>query len=240
MWRPERRRSGTAALALALGLGLVALASGPAHAAEGVRQTVTARFTATYPGVLTGLAVTAAYTDGATPAGSPHALVHVSDGLPPGTTVDTADVAQCHAGDAEFALAGAGACPAASIVGTGHVTLDLGLPGGAGRVDTAVTLVNAGREILFVGREPRTGVSLVDHGLLVGPRIEIAIPRIPGLGAEGAVVLREDFVITRASRLLRTPPACPRTTRRWVFRRGHTYGDGVTQTARVALPCRRR
>jgi hypothetical protein len=164
----------------------------------------------------------------------------VSDGLPPGTAVDTAGVAQCHVSDAEFTLAGAGACPPASIVGTGHVTLDLGLPGGAGQVQTAVTLVNAGSEILFVGREPRTGVALVDHGRLDGSRIEIDIPRIPGLAAEGATVLREDFTITRASRLLRTPATCPRRSRRWVLRRGHTYGDGVTQTARVSLPCRRR
>lgn len=240
MGRPERRRGGTVLLALAL--GSAAIVSGPAGAASsgGPRQAVTARFTATYPRVLTGLAVTAAYTDGATPPGYPHALVHVSDGLPPGTGVDTANVAQCHANDAEFALAGAGACPVASVVGTGHVTLDLGLPGGAGHVDTQVSLVNAGRELLFVGREPRTGVALVDHGLLVGSRIEIDIPRIPGLGAEGAVVLGEDFVITRASRLLRTPARCPLTTRHWVFRRGQTYGDGVTQTARVALPCRPR
>lgn len=226
------------AVAGAAALALAGAAPGRAAAdADGVRQVVTARFTTAHPGALTGFALTAVY-DGASTAR--HALVHVSDGLPPGTAVDTAGVAQCHAGDAEFTLAGAGACPPASIVGTGHVTLDLGLPGGVGQVQTAVTLVNAGSEILFVGREPRTGVALVDHGRLDGSRIEIDIPRIPGLAAEGATVLREDFTITRASRLLRTPATCPRRSRRWVLRRGHTYGDGVTQTARVSLPCRPR
>lgn len=209
-----------AVLALAGAAPAGAAPAGAAADADGVRQVVTARFTATYPGALTGLALTAVYAGGEEASTVRHALVHVSDGLPPGTVVDTAGVAQCHASDAEFTLAGAGACPPASIVGTGHVTLDLGLPGGAGQVPTAVTLVNAGSEILFVGREPRTGVALVDHGRLDGPRIEIDIPRIPGLAAEGATVLREDFVITRASRLLRTPATCPRRSRRWVFRRG--------------------
>lgn len=204
----------------------------------GVRQTVTATATTTRTGAPMGVTVTARYTDGATPPGRPHSLTHASDGLPVGTTVDTSGVPQCHAADATLILMGAAACPAASIVGSGHVTLDDGLPAPLGALPIDVTLINAGSQIWFLGREPRTGIGLAYHGILHGATIEIDIPSLPGLGPEGTVVTQEDFTITRASHLLRAPRTCPRTGH-WVFRRGHTYADGVIQTARVALPCRR-
>jgi hypothetical protein len=224
-------------LSTALG-ALLALAAGciatPARAAP--RQIVTASFTTTVPGAATGLNVAAAYGGG----GQPYGLVHVIDQAPAGTVIDNSGIPQCTANEAVLILLGpAAACPSRSLVGTGVVNLDLGLPDGLGRLTTDVTLINAPGAILFFGREPHTGVALVERGAISGTAISVTIPQIPGLGPGlDAWIDNERFSITARSGLLRTPAHCH--TGGWTFHRSHGYVDGVTQMVGVPLACRRR
>lgn len=220
----------TAAVVLALG-------APAAHAgsAGGERQHVTAAFTTARPNTPTGVTVTATYSDGGSGKGLPHALRRVSDGLPQGTVVRSQQIPKCTANDLILMVAGPAACPKGSVVGTGSVLIDFGI-GALGRLKTTVSLINTGPEILFLGREPNTGIGLVDHGMLRGSAIEVTIPNLPGASAEGAAVDMESFTITKASGLLVSPPACP-VSGHWTFLRGHTYGDGVTQNAAAPIPC---
>lgn len=204
--------------------------------AGGVRQVVKASFTTARTSAPTGVQVSAVYVP-ASAGGLPHSLRHVSDGLPVGTTLRAATTPKCAANDLELMILGPSACPQGSVVGTGTVLIDFGI-GPPGRLDTSVTLINSGKEILFLGREPHTGIGLVDHGVIHGSTIEIDIPQLPGASAEGASVDMESFSITKSSGLLVSPARCPRS-RHWTFRRGHTYGDGVTQFAEAPIPCRR-
>src|SRR5581483_6180894 len=110
------------------------------------------------------------------------------------------------------------------------------LPGALGAVTTDLSLINAGGQILFLGRESRTGIGLVDKGTIDGSSIDIPIPALPGLGPEGAWVSSETFTIPASSGLLVSPATCP-PSRQWTFHRTHTYADGVTQTVAVPLRC---
>lgn len=133
-------------------------------------------------------------------------------------------------------LLGPTACPAGSIVGTGYAVFDFGAPDGLSRLNTKITLINAPGQIWFFGQAD--GIGLLDHGLIKGSTISVAISRLPGLGKEGGVVDSEQFTITAASGLLTTPKTC--TKAGWIFHRIHTYADGVTRVAKVKIRCVRR
>ncbi len=219
-------------MSLAAGAALLLLAM-PAGAPAAERQTVTAKGTTKTPGAPLGVTVHAVYA-AADGDAHPHALRHVSDDLPPGTTIRAQDIPKCTASELELTVRGAAACPQGSIVGRGEVHTNLGL-GGFGRLVTDVTLINAGTEILFLGSEPRTQVKLVQHGILRGRNIDVDILKIPSTSSEGAWLEEETFSLEGRSGLLRAPTTCPTGT--WTFTRVHTYGDGVIQTTRAPMPC---
>lgn len=232
------RRRSTTVVAVALALGGCVMTGAAASAAGfgGARQTVTAAFSSSAPGTPTGLTLTAVYGDGLTPPGPPTvALVHVDDGLPPGTVIANGAVPQCTAAAAELIASGPSICPAGSIVGSGSAEIGVGLPSGVGRVTVPLTLINAPGHLLFLGRFPALRLGMIDTGTIDGATVAIPIPHIPGLGVGGAVVDAEQFSISAGSGLLRTPAACPAAG--WVLRRTQAYADGVVQVTRVVLPC---
>ena len=203
-------------------------------AATAARQQVSATFTSHRPDTHTGVTVTATYTHGDVPA--PYALVHADDSLPAGTTINNKQLPRCTANIDQFELLGPSACPAASIVGSGYAVFDFGVPFGLSRLHVKITVINAPGQIWFLGQVD--GITQLERGGIDGSAISINVPRLPGLGKEGAVIDHEQFTITAASGLLTTPKTC--TKAGWVFHRTHTYVDGVTQVAKVKIPCSRR
>jgi hypothetical protein len=191
------------------------------------------------PGTTASRHVETDFVDPADPEGKPAPLSHVHVELAPGTVVDTGAVPECAASDAELMVAGPGACPPESVVGSGAVDIDTGFPGDARQLVADITFVNAADQLVFVFTPRDGGPRVVVRGRYSnGNVLDVDIPPLPGTPPEGGADDGETFTLDARAGYLTTPPACPRSGE-WVNTVTYTFRDGVEQTFTATTPCRR-
>ena len=218
---------------------IVALAPGTA---SGQRQEASLELTSAKPGKSTGLELRIDYVNPSDPAAKPPAVRRVVETIARGARFDTGAPDLCTASDLELMMLGPDACPSGSIVGSGEITLDTGLPG-ARRLTSNVTFLNNTGQLIFLASLPPAPVRLVIRASQ-GKRAAISeAPFLPGTLPDGAAIdtvsVELDRIVTERGSYITTPRRCPRA-RRWVNRTSFTYADGVTETVATRQRCRRR
>lgn len=228
-----------AVVALALASAWAGLA--PAAAGAQSRQTATLRFDSQLPGSSTAVAQSIRYFNPNDRAAKPFAVQRVVISLPEGSTVDTSVPARCGAPDPVLMAQGSAACPPASVVGSGKIDLDTGVPGPGRIVSNTVELINNTDELIFLLTEERTGDRLVTRGTIDGRRVITETPPIPGGPPDGFAALRNvdlqmRAVSTGGGAYVSTPASCPGSGS-WASTGEFTYRDGVTQRTSSTTPC---
>lgn len=246
--RMERRRLGSILVAsLAAFVGVGAVLSDSAAAGQ-ERQAASLEFTKKRPGSTAGFQLEIDYVNPDDSEGKPPAVREVVEVLARGARIDTSVPAQCRASDLELMLAGATACPAASKVGTGFISLDTGLPGPARTLENDVVFLNNDSELIFVVTPRGAPASVVIHSAVKAPRTFVNMASfLPGTPPDGAAIDRVDVTVDAISRgrgsqrrsYVRTPLRCPRRGS-WRNRIDFTYADRVSQRTTTTSPCRRR
>jgi hypothetical protein len=229
----------TTGLATALCAALVLLPAAGAHADVGSRQSAEVRFGEQQPGSASGLSVSFDYVNPDDPAGKPPAVRDVVEELPPGAHIDTGVPALCPASEAELILLGAGACPDASRVGAGKVTIDTGLPEPLRFLHEDVTFFNADRQLIFLFEDSASGARVpVRSQVEDGRRIVTKGFPLPGTPPDGGAIdtveIQLDQISGGGHAYITTPPTCSGS---WESSVAFTYADSVTQTVRSQSPC---
>jgi hypothetical protein len=217
-----------------------------ALAADSAYQTATARFKQRLPGKPTAARLEIDYVNPADRDGKPPAVKKVVVKLARGARIDTSVPALCKASDAELMAEGASACPAASKVGQGEVTVDTGFPGPGRFVDADVDFFNNTDELIFLNTVKGSDARTVIRATAGGRRTVTEAPMLPGTPPDGGAIDTVHivlFAVTRRSggerhAYITTPPRCPRVGH-WVNSVGFTYANGVNQTVKSSSPCRR-
>lgn len=181
--------------------------------------------------------------------GKPPAIQHELIELHPGTVVDTFAIPQCTASDPELLLRGPAACPKGSIVGSGEIQVDTGIPGPFRIVVNDITLINAPNELIFSTRSRGTPVPIpfVVRETVAGNTFQLRFPALPGTPPDGGAPTLEMLHFQNRSSVrngrrrsyITTPPSCP-ASGHWTNRIRFTFRDGVAQTYADKSPCQRR
>jgi|SRR5688500_7861998 hypothetical protein len=237
----------TRATAVLATLGaLLALPTAAGAQDAGSRQAAKLKFTTKQPGTPSGLVFKVDYVNPADPAAKPPAVRRVVETLARGARFDTSAPESCTAPDPQLMLLGTGACPAGSAVGTGHLTLDTGLPDPGRIVDVEIDFFNNANELIFLNQPgPLDSPRVVVRAALGERRAVSEAPFLPGTPPDGAAI---DTVSARFQAVTRTiggerhsyvttPPRCPKRGY-WVNRAAFTYFDGVSQTVRSRSRCK--
>jgi hypothetical protein len=244
--RPQGGKTAIASVTLLVAL-LLSFAT-PSVAQGQSRQTFDLGFTTQHPASPTGFSEAIEYTSPSSPEDKPPAVQTVVLSLAPGAKVDTSAPARCGASDLMLMVQGTAACPAASKVGAGEVSLDTGISGPARTVQTDVTLLNSEKELIFLFQERSTGARSVSRAQISGGTFTSEAPPIPGGPPDGFTALKQvrlgiDPVQTvrggRRLSYITAPGSCPRN-RQWINTATFTYRDGISQTVKSASPCRGR
>ncbi|MGH2981625.1 MAG: hypothetical protein ACRDKV_06250 [Solirubrobacterales bacterium] len=229
-----------AALGALFLLWIVAVSAGNPGAS---RQTAELTFGKKKPGVGTGLFVNIDYMNPDDPGAKPPAVRRVVERLAKGARLDTSVPDACTASDAELMALGEPACPAASKVGEGVVTVDSGLPGPARFVTADVDFFNNTNQLIYLNTVRGTAARTVIRASVSSDAVTTDVALLPGTPPDGAAI---DTVHAHFPPLVRdgqayatTPPRCPRS-RLWVNRVSFTYADGVQQSVDSPTPCKKR
>jgi hypothetical protein len=191
------------------------------------------------PGTSASRHVETDFVDPSDPEAKPEPLSHVHVEFAPGTVIDTTAVPECAASDAELMVAGPGACPPESVIGSGEVDIDTGFPGDARHLLADITFVNAPDQLVFVFTPRDGGPRVVVRGRYSnGNVLDVDVPPLPGSPPEGGADTGETFTIEERPGYLTTPPTCP-ASREWINTVTYTFRDGVEQTFTATTPCRR-
>jgi hypothetical protein len=233
---------GIVAVCAVLG-GLIAA---PSHvAASASRQTATLTFTQSAPGRSSGAKLLIDYVNPDDPSAKPPAVRRVATRLRIGSRVDTDVPAKCGASDAELMAEGASACPDASRVGTGLITIDTGFPEPGRFITADVVFLNNTDELIFLSTIRGSGAKVVTRSRLVDGHVLVAnAPMLPGTPPDGGAI---DTVKVRLKSVQReiggvrhayiaTPPRCP-ASGEWINRMRFTYADSVTQVTTNPSAC---
>jgi len=129
-------------------------------------QTASLRFLESTPGRPSGYRVRIDYTDPEDPEAKPPSVRRVVEVFPKGTRIDAGAPARCVAGDAELMLRCRSACPAGSVVGTGSIRLDTGVPGPGRYLNEDVTFLNDTAELIYLTQDRATGARTVVRATL--------------------------------------------------------------------------
>jgi len=198
------------------------------------------------PNHSSGTTVDIDYRNPLDPAAKPPAVRRVVLVAARGARWDTSVPARCRASDTELVARGEAACPAASRVGRGTLTVDSGLAGALRLIKARVTFFNNTGQLIYLTTVEGLGIRTVIRASVRGRRIVTDVPMLPGSppdgGAVDAVHTRDPRVTVRRGRRQRayftTPARCPRT-RHWTNSITFTYADGTTQRTTSRTPCRR-
>jgi len=253
---PRRKHgtSTTALLALAFAalaavVSSVCLASAPiAAGTPHARQIYEAELTSNRAGSVTGLRQSVDYV-GDEEGSKPHAVSEVVFKLPRRARIDTSVVPHCGASEAEFQAEGASACPQETRVGGGSLSADTGsdlaiLPR---IVETKVTFFNNDHELILFAESTNTP----GQPVRIASRIEVrrrkfisTVPPLPGTPPPDPFLALDeifnhlDRIKTGETAYIRAPRKCH--TGHWNLRAKFTYRDGVVESARSRMPCRKR
>ena len=232
-------------LALAASLASVALAD------QGdSRQQSSYTLTETRPGRGTSERFVFDYVNPDDPAGKPPAVRRVVTILPRGSRYDTSAPAACTASDAELTAQGGAACPAASAIGGGVITVDTGLQGEARIVTADVEFFNNTDEFIYVNTVRGSGARTIIRAAVERRRTTTDAGMLPGTPPDGGSIDTVDITVENVSatvdgasrNYITTPNRCRgrKSDPHWTSRVEFTYADGVTQTAPTRVPCRKR
>lgn len=211
-------------------------------AADGDRQTVRASLTTNLPDTPSGNRLDVEWHDPDDPNAKPPAIDTVVIDLPPGSRRDFSAVPQCKSSDVELMLRGTAACPADSVVSTGHTLVDTGSAGGFPRfLNVNTVMFNNEAEMIGLGETVEMPFRTVVRTKMEGERATLPMPDNPGAPPDGrSSFKRLTFVappIVRDGRALaRTPPTCP-ASGLWTTHYTFIYHDGVRQTETTQWPC---
>lgn len=232
-------------------VAIVLAASAPDPAGAQSRQTYEAQLTSDRPGAPTGFTQTIGYRNPQNAGMKPFAVAEILFSLPEGATIDTSVPPQCDANEVQLQLQGADACPPATAVGAGSLSLDFGAaaPPLPRVVENDVTFFNNEDELILFSESTNTGEPPVRNASRVevdGRTFTSRVPPLPAapppdpFAAVKDVVNRLDVVTRGAGGATRayitTPPTCP-ASGRWTITARFTYRDGVVETAESGTPC---
>jgi hypothetical protein len=201
-------------------------------------------FTSKSPSASTGRQLRIDHVNPHDAEAKPPALTHELVELHPGTVFDTFAVPQCSASDPELLALGVAACPSDSVVGSGEIQLDTGLPDPFRIAVNDVTVMNAPNQLIFFleSRDSPAPVRFVVRGKVEGNTLDVALPSPPGTDGPTPTFEVLEFqnrsTVTDGRRLnfLTTPPTCPRSGY-WTNRFTFTFWDGIVQTYASRSPC---
>jgi hypothetical protein len=196
------------------------------------------------PSTATGLTLHIVFKNPSDPNAMPLPQRRVVIQGPAGTRIDGIAVTACHASDAELMLEGASACPSASHVGDGTLTLRTN---GGPLLDPFVddvTLFNGGDQLLELFTKQGTPIhTAVGHRSFAGPNtLAEDTPAQPGGPPSFESSVRQiDYRIDRVTgttgrAFVTTPPSCP-ADRTWRSTLTFTTADGHTYTVSAGTPC---
>ena len=190
------------------------------------------------PGAATGLSLSVSQSP--TPSGQqPPVVRRLTITLPLGARIHNAQVASCAADDVTLKAKGAGACPAATRLGTGTASVFLG---GAQPLLGQVVLLHRHSGFVFVLSAGTTVLRILD-ATAGGRAIHVTLPRVPLAGGKEASFLSLKVTIparTSAGRAWITAPTrCPKD-RRWSLDYALTFDAPIgTEQLTATSPCRR-
>ncbi|HEX8068072.1 MAG TPA: hypothetical protein VF520_16260 [Thermoleophilaceae bacterium] len=237
------------AVLAALVAGLAWPGAAVALPASGQHATIDMWSSTKRPGASAALGYTGTYHAAGDPDGDPPALRRLTIQLPRGTRIDTSVPARCTASDDQIRFEGDSACPPASRVGGGEVTVrQLGLV----EATYETVLYNAEDDLLEVVKSGDRVVGVV-HTYVRGSTLDGPVPTCM-MGGEPPDGCPFDQLAILSNRLQvdpvsigrgaarrnygTTPPTCPRSGR-WRVRVTLRFADGSADAVTPQTPCRR-
>jgi hypothetical protein len=226
-------------------VGLVLFASGGTALAGASRQEAHFTLSSHRPDHGTSAHLVVDYRNPDDPDGKPPAVRRVATMLPRHARYDPGVPASCTATDAELMAQGAAACPDASAIGGGVVTVDTGVPG-PGRIVTAdVEFFNNATdrhgEFIFLNTVRATDARTVIRAN-IKQRRKVITPAamLPGTPPDGGAIDTVDVTIeavhSPSGGYVTTPQHCPA---QGFWRTGvrFKYADDVIQTVPDSTRC---
>jgi hypothetical protein len=232
--------------AMAFAVILCAALPAGAGAQAGARQSAQLRFVESEPGRPSALTLSIDYVNPADPNAKPPAVRTVVEDLATGAQIDTSIPDRCPASDAQLMAQGAGACSAASRIGSGTIRIDTGLPDPGRFIDADVVFLNNTDQLIFLSTDRGTGARVVTRSEIRGGKVLTSAPLLPGTPPDGAAIdvvhVRLDEVSRQVGGARRgyitTPSECP-GTRSWLNSVEFTYADGVSQKVATQSLCKK-
>jgi hypothetical protein len=240
-WKRRRRagRVGAAALGAAAALGMTA---GAAGAGSTERADFGLGLTSQRPGTATGMTLHIRYkARGGNPNAKPSPIRAGKIEAPTGTSFHLGAVPACHASDDELRADGRSACPRASLVGHGSLSVFTGFGPPIDPYSTDAWLYNTGpgKGFVEVVQQKDQDVTLgFDRPIVRGSTITLHPPVTPGGPPDGESAVRDIDFLFNDPTYMSTPPSCPRD-RLWRSRGTFTFADGVTTRVGATTPCAR-
>jgi hypothetical protein len=239
------RRAARVALLAAIAGTLVFAAGSPGESEE-PRQTAKLTLNKKKANKATGVVLDIDYVNPDDAAAKPRSVRKVVTRLAPGARYDGSVPDPCTASDAQLTVSGESACPPASKVGEGVVTVDTGVPGPGRFVVADIDFLSNENELIYVNTVRGSGARTVIRAKVSRREIATDVSMLPGTPPEGGsidtahVELRRLVEGSGAQRraFIRTPGRCPRRTRQWINSVTFTYADGVTQNVPSPSPCK--
>jgi hypothetical protein len=202
------------------------------------------KLSAMRPSAPSGMSVHVLFKDPEDPEAKPPALDGAVLGLPRGMRIDDGAVPRCDATDDDFQMQGRDACPADTQIGSGAVTVMLGIPP-ADPSTLDIVAFNGDGEIVEVVFFPDTNVVAgIDRVTIEEDRLVAHPPSPPGGPPDGRTAIRElELNVPRrigpeGNAYVTTPARCPKR-RRWRSRGEFEFADGGATVVRDRTRCRR-
>jgi hypothetical protein len=199
-------------------------------------------FSSQAPGSSTAMSLHIRYTKtGGDPNDKPSPIRSFQLDAPAGTTFRTAKVTACEASDAQVMLQGPDACPSASRLGGGTVTVVTGFGPPFDPFVSPTPVYNDGKGWLEISQTPSSpAVTIAVTRLAVsGSRVSGPIGSSPGGPPDGqSAVSAVDLSFPASTGYISTPPSCP-ASGKWVATGTFGFADGTTQVVSGETPCTR-
>ena len=227
--------------------GLTVVVGGVATAAAlGASEATTysVKQTSKAPGSSTGITFKIAFGDPQAPSGLPSGLKNFKIKLHKGSKIDPAGAPQCVASNEDVMTKGAGACPAATRIGSGSAAATTAA-GQTVTVDAAIFNERLGKRNAFLF------IFLLNDAYVTAFDAAVKGNTISSEGLTGA--LPGDFVVTqfngsiakhskgrgkRKHNLISAPPACPKS-KKWTNTATFVFQDNSSDTGSSTSACKR-
>jgi hypothetical protein len=196
------------------------------------------------PKTSTGIAFKVEFGDPAAANGVPSGLKDFKITMPKGAKIDPAGAAQCKTTDADLMSKGAGACPAATRIGTGKATATS--TDGSTNLDVAGYVFNA----KAAGKSSWLFVFLINNGYAASFYAPVKGPTLSAKGLTGAVP--GDLLVTKFAgtivkhskgrgkkkhNLISTPSSCPKN-KKWTNKATWVFVDGSKDSSTSTSACK--